>query len=540
MDKSWMSKFRGSEEYMHGAKAFVEFAVSKSTNKECIICPCKKCKFNKSLNPELVYTHLTGGTGIMPGYTEWVFHGERMCDLVSQREPIVEGNSSAPVFDESRTMNAMLCDVFGMHKSRADDVGAQPNVVESVQDAVDDETARKYYKLRMESEKPLHDKTKHSKLGAIIHLYNLKCMGGMSNTIFTSLLEFINQLLPTDGETLPKNTYEAKKSLKDLGLGYEKILACRNNCMLFWKDTEHLDFCTKCGLSKWKDDIGDGQSRPSKRRPIKVLRWFPLIPRLQRLFMSQHTAVNMRWHADGRTKDGVLRHPADGKAWKSFDEKHPDFASDPRNVRLGLTSDGFNPFGNMSSIHSTWPVMVIPYNLPPWLYMKQPNFILSLIIPGPSSPGMAIDVYLQPLISELQELWNVGINTFDVSMKKSFVLRSALMWTINDFPAYADLSGYSTKGKKACPICMESTYSKWLKYGRKCCYMGHRRYLPMDHKWRMKKRAFDGTQELDGVPVVPNGEDILRKLDVLFECGENGAHTEKKTKDRERCSWYKC
>jgi hypothetical protein len=80
-----------------------------------------------------------------------------------------------------------------------------------------------------------------------------------------------------------------KKSLKDLGLGYEKILACRNNCMLFWKDIEHLDFCTKCGLSKWKDDIGDGQSRPSKRRPIKVLRWFPLILRLQRLFMSQHT-----------------------------------------------------------------------------------------------------------------------------------------------------------------------------------------------------------------------------------------------------------
>jgi hypothetical protein len=82
------------------------------------------------------------------------------------------------------------------------------------------------------------------------------------------------------------------------------------------------------------------------------------------------------------------------------------------------------------------------------------------------------------------------------------------MWTINDFPAYADLSGYSSKGKKACPICMESTCSKWLTYGRKCCYMGHRRYLPTDHRWRMKKRAFDGTQELDGAPVVPNGKEM--------------------------------
>jgi hypothetical protein len=56
----------------------------------------------------------------------------------------------------------------------------QPDVVESVQDAIDDETTRKYYNLHMESEKPLHDKTKHSKLGAIVHLYNLTCMGGIT------------------------------------------------------------------------------------------------------------------------------------------------------------------------------------------------------------------------------------------------------------------------------------------------------------------------------------------------------------------------
>jgi hypothetical protein len=60
--------------------------------------------------------------------------------------------------------------------------------------------------------------------------------------------------------------------------------------------------------------------------------------------------------------------------------------------------------------------------------------------------------------------------------------------------------------------------------------MGDRRYLHMDHRWRMKKRAFDGTQKLDGAPIVPNGEDILRKLDVLFECGDNNARIEKRQK----------
>jgi hypothetical protein len=149
----------------------------------------------------------------------------------------------------------------------------------------------------------------------------------------------------------------------------------------------------------------------------------------------------MRWHAEGRTRDGVLRHPADGEAWRSFGILHPDLMADSRNMRLGLTADGFNPFGNMSISHSTWPVMLVPYNLPPWMCMKQTLFILALVIPGSSSLGMDIDVYLQPLIDELLELWNVGVQTFDASKMKNFNMRAQLMWTIKDLPAYANLFG---------------------------------------------------------------------------------------------------
>jgi len=52
--------------------------------------------------------------------------------------------------------------------------------------------------------------------------------------------------------------------------------------------------------------------------------------------------------------------------------------------------------------------------------MKQTSFILSLIIPRPSSPSMDIDVYLQPLTEELQKLWNIGVRTYDASNKKNF------------------------------------------------------------------------------------------------------------------------
>ncbi|KAL0549527.1 hypothetical protein IC582_014012 [Cucumis melo] len=161
----------------------------------------------------------------------------------------------------------------------------------------------------------------------------------------------------------------------------------------------------------------------------------------------------MSWHRDKRVEtDDVLRHPADAEGWKHFDSEFPNFASDPRNVRLGLASDGFNPFGQMSTSYSIWLGVLLPYNLPPWKCMKETNFFMSLLIPGPKSPGREIDVYLQPLIEELKELWTFRVRTYDSLTGQFFQLYAALLWTINDFSAYGDLSRWSTKGYQACPI----------------------------------------------------------------------------------------
>ena len=114
-------------------------------------------------------------------------------------------------------------------------------------------------------------------------------------------------------------------------------------------------------------------------------------------------------------------------------------------MRLRLATDGFNLYGNISSTHNTWPVILISYNLPPLICMKRSSFILSLLIPSPTSLENDIDVYLQPLVEEMKKLCNVGVKTFDVSSKKSFQMHAALLWTINDFPTYGDISGWSTK-----------------------------------------------------------------------------------------------
>lgn len=159
-----------------------------------------------------------------------------------------------------------------------------------------------------------------------------------------------------------------------------------------------------------------------------------------------------------------MRHPIDAESWNKFDQDHSWFAQDACNVRLGMASDSFNPFNNMAKPYSIWPVILVPYNLSPWLCMKDQFFMTSLFIPGPKSVGTDIDVYLQPLVDELLKFWEHGVPTYDASTNETFMLHITLMWTINDFPAYGILSGWSTKGKLACPSYNEGINSNWLKY----------------------------------------------------------------------------
>jgi len=76
------------------------------------------------------------------------------------------------------------------------------------------------------------------------------------------------------------------------------------------------------------------------------------------------------------------------------------------------------------------------------------------MISGPRQPGNDIDVYLRPLIDDLRKLWEEGVHVWDANLQHSFLLCAMVFCTINDFPAYENLSGYSVKGHHACPICV--------------------------------------------------------------------------------------
>ena len=58
---------------------------------------------------------------------------------------------------------------------------------------------------------------------------------------------------------------------------------------------------------------------------------------------------------------------------------------------------------------------------------------MSLLVPGLKSPGKESELYLQPLVDELKELWNYGVRTYDSVSGDYFQLYASLLWTINDF-----------------------------------------------------------------------------------------------------------
>ena len=452
MDKSWIdSTERLSSAYFRGVEEFLKFAYTDQAEDATIYCPCRLCLNRYFVKREVVREHLIIN-GFSRKYKNWTKHGEA---YVSRH-----GNQENETLDDSNIGD----DIIGMiHEA----IGVQ-NVdvsVENLELPTNDprrgtnEPTAKLFKLLQDAERELYPGCeKFTTLSFLVRLLHIKALCGWTDKSITMLLVLLNEAFPI-GVKLASSYYEAKKVIDDLGFTYKTWDACPNSCMLFRNEEEKMDKCSICNTSRWKQHEGDTNDAFNGSKPIaaKQVRYFPLKPRLQRLFMSSKTASHMRWHLEGRTDDGVFRHPADSLAWKTFDKRYPIFASDSRNVRLGLASDGFNPFRSMNIVHSTWPVVLMPYNLPPWMCMKQPFFILSVLIDGPKGPGNKIDVYLQPLIEELKELWEDGVQTFDASSGNMFQLHAALLWTINDFPAYANLSGWSTKGEYACPICNTNT-----------------------------------------------------------------------------------
>ena len=488
MYNGWSRGQSPSHEWIENTNNFLDraFSMLSLVENDTIKCPCALCRNYVRHKRFDVEIHLCKN-GFRDDYRIWTSHGERHVEVGSDESSC-----------EADHMDDMLADLGGYHAPTIDE---GPTA-----------SARSFYRMVASADEPVHENTTHSSLSAIARLLALKSQYNMSVAHFEANLELISELLPPESK-IPKDFYQSKKLLEGLGMPYVKIDVCYNNCMLYYKGNENKEKCDVCGTSRYEE----GRNRV----PRKVLRYLPIKDRLQRLYAHEKTAKMMQSHKQSRS--GTMKHPCDGKAWQQFDIDFPEFGDDPRNVRLAVATDGFTPFSMNAAPYSCWPVFVTPLNLPPGVIMKSEYLFLALVVPGPEHPGKKLNILMQPLVDELLSLWEGVDETWDASRKQKFKMRAAYLWSIHDFPAYGNFSGWSTHGRLACPVCLCDSNAFNLRNGRKACWFDcHRRFLPRDHEFRSQANAFrNNTVVHEEPPRLLTGEEVLAQINTLVADTKN-------------------
>lgn len=296
----------------------------------------------------------------------------------------------------------VLTDLIETHFQRTED---EPNVARGSPlsgRGTDGEEA-----LRDEASTPLYPGARLSKLSTILLLTNLQQKYNVPNAFMDGLFGLMRTKILPNGNKMPEKRSEVKRMLSTIGLEYRSVHACPNDCYLYkdipddsvpgqMKKNPRTD-CPVCGISRYRSDtVGTNV-------PAKVLRWFPIIPRLLHMYRCSSLAELMLWHSTHRSNDGIMRSVADSPAMQHVETAFDTMRGNPRTARLGLATDGFSPVDFSHKSYSIWPVFFINYNIPPWLSTKKGHILLSLIIPGPKKPK-DMDVYLQPVIDELELL----------------------------------------------------------------------------------------------------------------------------------------
>ncbi|XP_062081341.1 uncharacterized protein LOC133786147 [Humulus lupulus] len=321
MDRHWINiPNKLSAEYAAGMNEFISVARHSMASNGMVLCPCCRCVNKKSQYMHVIKVHLITH-GFLSTYTRWYHHGEQAEEV--EDEGLFDTEDNVEDSDQRDDLAAGLHDAIG---SKYFDIGPTSDFNDESPLNVDD----KYDALFESLHKPLYNNCKgFSVLSVMVKLMNLKVLNKWTDKSFDGLLECLREILP-EGNQCPGNYYQTRKLLCEVGLGYEQIDVCQYDCALFYGENANAVSC-----------------------PVR------------------------------KNEAGILRHPADGDAWKHFNNVYLDFAADSRSVRMGLASDGFNPLSNMTSTYS------------------------------PKSPGKDYDVFLKPLIEDLKELWD-GVNAYDL------------------------------------------------------------------------------------------------------------------------------
>jgi hypothetical protein len=182
---------------------------------------------------------------MLRGYTTWGCHGETASYIYAN----IDSQSLHPSLNNN--MHQVVQEAFGfvdngLHTNEPDAPG-------SSKAGPDAETQAFFYLLK-DADQRLWEGCVLSKLSFLVLLFHIKSINKWSNKSLNDLLAILQLALP-NGANIPRTFAEARKIIAKLGLWYEKIHVCPNNCQLHRKDKKDHDFCSKCGASRWKINL---------------------------------------------------------------------------------------------------------------------------------------------------------------------------------------------------------------------------------------------------------------------------------------------
>ena len=245
-----------------------------------------------------------------------------------------------------------------------------------------------------------------------------------------------------------KNTEKHIQSLS----GFRPVCynCCPSSCICYTGPYETLLKCPKCDTDRYK---ADGTT------PQADFLYLPIIPRIRAMVSNAPFARKMQYRASHRHDRTKVADIFDGAHYsllrESFvtvgGEELPNwFFSDPRDIALGLSTDGFGPFKHRTK--TAWPIILFNYNLPPEERFLKKNHISVGVIPGPKKPG-DLDSFLWPLVQELLQL-ELGVSAFDAITMAVFLLHAYLIVVFGDIPAVSmimRMKGHN--GRSPCHMC---------------------------------------------------------------------------------------
>ncbi|KAM2145776.1 hypothetical protein ACFX1R_049296 [Malus domestica] len=302
MDKSWATLNPFTEDYRTGLAKFISNSLQVSSHDGNIKCPCAKCLNRFWLSNKEVKVHLIV-EGMDRSYLKgtWVWHGETFGDPLP----------SSQAAQQLVVVNTPYCELGPL----LEDIFSGPNVMggmlinnHSGHEAPIPAYARKFEAMVQDANTELYPGCGMKKMDFLIRVFQNNCLYGCNESAMQANLQLFKHIL-SNGHSLPKKVMSTKGLLKKFMLRHQKIHACENDYMLYWKHNSGLDVCHIYGVSRYTTEVDDTAPSSKKRIRRKVLAYFPFTPRLQRLYMSRHTSEDMCWHALSCPEDGFLRHP---------------------------------------------------------------------------------------------------------------------------------------------------------------------------------------------------------------------------------------